>query len=85
MLMMSAPMFTAWTIPDARVERVEVPFSLSSSFAGPYAPEVCLMEMMVASGAMPTKLSLGEGWDAMIPAMSVPWWSQSESPSSPMT
>ena len=35
MLMMSAPMFTEWTIPDARVERVEVPFSLSSSLAGP--------------------------------------------------
>lgn len=41
--------------------------------------------MIVASGAIPTKLSLGEGCAAIIPAMRVPWWSQSESPSSPMT
>ena len=85
MLMTSAPMLVARTIPLARVASVEEALSLSSSFSGPYAPEVCRMLMSSASGAMPWKVSLGEGCAPMMLAMRVPWWSQSSRPLSPMT
>jgi hypothetical protein len=84
-----APRSTARAIASASVlvlpNPVDTAFGSSAlsepAPAGPNTPLFCRIDRIVASGAIPAKLSSSEGAAAMIPATTVPCASQSCSPS----
>ena len=89
MLITWAPRLAACTIDRARLRSEPAVCVVLGSFGSLRAPtgwkwsEVCRNDRILASGATPTKASVGAGLPPMMDAVSVPWASQSDIPSPP--